>query len=707
MWEAFSIIKKSVPSHIFEQVIKEHLSFEKGIVLSKAIIELSSLSVHGIITLNIDEVSEIMIRANRSVLINSATNMDIGKKASAILNESRPFIVHLHGKIDDPDSWIFSERDLGKILSDDAYKLFLSTVFISWRVIFLGVSADDVAISEHLNTLSELGIKMNHHYWITNRADRFAHEWSEKTGINIISYQSKDIDHEAALEHMFHTMKNHRYRRPAPPPVNPGMAGVGVVLSPNQVMQMEPEEARFYLSSMATNILNNCDDYSRYSEFRKEYGVALNHASYISEDSPHNKIFGYTIKKKLGGGAFGVAYEDVGLDGNRYAIKILKKNATEDNVMLRSFRRGIESMRILKDNNIEGMVELYATYETPPCIIMEMIDGPNLSDGLKSGHVKDIIEKLLLSLRIGRILMSAHHLTQTVIHRDVRPPNIMFRNKNPNAFKEDDIVVLDFDLSWHVGAADFELSPQMTTILGYLAPEQLYSGGSIDTQTALVDSYGYCMTLLYIFSGENPEPNQSALENWERRLEKIRTNVRSYEWESIPNRIIRIIKNGSIPDIGSRYHFDMIVNEISNLYKLSSGNDGYISEEYLIEEMACRSFGEGMYDFDESQIIARSVNLPGIKFDILRGVRGDEYSVRIDVGISETGFENWRHIGKYFKDKSKQIRGILESSGWSVSVISNQRDIVLISAEKSPDRVFSEMEYNINNIKRCISIVKF
>lgn len=215
------------------------------------------------------------------------------------------------------------------------------------------------------------------------------------------------------------------------------------------------------------------------------------------------------------------------------------------------------------------------------------------------------------------------------------------------------------------------------------------------------------MTLLYIFSGENPEPNQSALENWERRLEKIRTNVRSYEWESIPNRIIRIIKNGSIPDIGSRYHFDMIVNEISNLYKLSSGNDGYISEEYLIEEMACRSFGEGMYDFDESQIIARSVNLPGIKFDILRGVRGDEYSVRIDVGISETGFENWRHIGKYFKDKSKQIRGILESSGWSVSVISNQRDIVLISAEKSPDRVFSEMEYNINNIKRCISIVKF
>src|SRR5256885_4841151 len=58
-------------------------------------------------------------------------------------------------------------------------------IFASRTVVFLGISADDVAAGGHLERLKELGIKLGSHYWITARRDNPTDSWAEAVGIQI------------------------------------------------------------------------------------------------------------------------------------------------------------------------------------------------------------------------------------------------------------------------------------------------------------------------------------------------------------------------------------------------------------------------------------------------------------------------------------------------------------------------------------------
>src|SRR5580700_10726056 len=122
--------------------------------------------------------------------------------------------------------------------------------------------------------------------------------------------------------------------------------------------------------------------------------------------------------------------------------------------MLGSFRRGVKSMRILSNAGVPGMVRYHYGFELPPCVIMDYVDGPNLEEAVQSRLLNTWHDILYTSLEITKIVRSGHNLPERVLHRDIRPPNIILKNFYSDKNEGYSVTVLDFDLSWHRGASE-------------------------------------------------------------------------------------------------------------------------------------------------------------------------------------------------------------------------------------------------------------
>lgn len=133
---------------------------------------------------------------------------------------------------------------------------------------------------------------------------------------------------------------------------------------------------------------------------------------------------------------------------------------------------------------------------------MPYVDGDNLEKFAKRRDFSFIIDGLPILLRVADTVREAHNLPECVLHRDLRPSNIIIRNGRSGELYNERVVVLDFDLCWHEGAdTDSPISPSMTTVLGYLAPEQITHELSTHARSSKVDTFGMCMTVYFLFQG--------------------------------------------------------------------------------------------------------------------------------------------------------------------------------------------------------------
>lgn len=148
-------------------------------------------------------------------------------------------------------------------------------------------------------------------------------------------------------------------------------------------------------------------------------------------------------------------------------------------------------MKILGDSGVEGMVPYRKAFEIPACVVMDWIDGPNLDNAVSSGQTQDWKLILRIGSDMADIVRRGHVLPERVLHRDIRPSNAMLRGfySNPDKW---DVVVLDFDLSWHRGALERSVI-HGSAMLGYLAPEQIQTIPYVSTRHAAVDSFGMGM----------------------------------------------------------------------------------------------------------------------------------------------------------------------------------------------------------------------
>ncbi len=202
----------------------------------------------------------------------------------------------------------------------------------------------------------------------------------------------------------------------------------------------------------------------------------------------------YQIVRELGRGAMGVVYE--GQDphiGRRVAIKTAQRELiTGPNASPDLLERFFREARVAGMLNHPNIITVYDAGEQDGTafIAMEYIDGVDLGSRIAQGPRFSVQEAVELAATLAEALAFAHE--QGVIHRDVKPANILLPKYGPPKLADFGIArVLDSTLTQ-------EGSPLGTP--SYMSPEQ-FTGQALDGRS---DLFSLAVILYELLAAERP-----------------------------------------------------------------------------------------------------------------------------------------------------------------------------------------------------------
>ncbi|WP_158625135.1 protein kinase domain-containing protein [Corallococcus terminator] len=237
----------------------------------------------------------------------------------------------------------------------------------------------------------------------------------------------------------------------------------------------------------------------------------------------------YLLIEAIGRGGFGTIWKSLDrVTQTIVAIKVLHTNLAGDPVRRDRFFRGARRMAELQHPAVVPVLEQHGEEGGFHYFVMEYVVGGNLQQAVLQGAVTpDNVIPIIL--RVGDALALGH--SKGIIHRDVKPANILLNEQgNP--------LLTDFDL---VGAADTTGGTQ-TGAMGtfvYSAPECLEQPQDAD---ARADVYGLGMTALFGFHGAEL-PFHQLMRNPESFLEQLRC----------PQSLKNVLRRATSLERGERY----------------------------------------------------------------------------------------------------------------------------------------------------------
>jgi hypothetical protein len=205
----------------------------------------------------------------------------------------------------------------------------------------------------------------------------------------------------------------------------------------------------------------------------------------------------YKVLEAMASGSMGVVYKAERVPvGKLVAIKFLHAPFANDAEFLSRFERETRVMSKLTHPNCVSVVD-FGVWDGAPYLVMEYVSGTTLRALMDNGPLP-VRRALALVRQIAAGLAHAH--AQGVVHRDVKPANIMISEEIGTG---DHARILDFGLARLRGAVGRDAT-QVNVVVGtpnYMAPEQTVGGGSIDART---DIYAVGVVLFEMICGERP-----------------------------------------------------------------------------------------------------------------------------------------------------------------------------------------------------------
>lgn len=192
----------------------------------------------------------------------------------------------------------------------------------------------------------------------------------------------------------------------------------------------------------------------------------------------------YRIVSTIGSGGFGTVYlaEDTWIN-KQVALKVPHRQNLNFSELLRE-------PRLLATLNHPNIVTVTTADKQDDVffIVMEYVRGDTLEAVIGDNGALDVDRVVDYSIQIGRAMEYAHG--QGVIHRDLRPSNVLVSESGP-------LKVADFGTSRFL-----EIAARGTTVIGsppYMAPEQ-FQGEAVFAS----DLYSFGVTMYQMLTGELP-----------------------------------------------------------------------------------------------------------------------------------------------------------------------------------------------------------
>ena len=214
------------------------------------------------------------------------------------------------------------------------------------------------------------------------------------------------------------------------------------------------------------------------------------------------------IEREIAKGGMAEVYLGTHLTLDRaVAVKVMHNYVEADPDLQSRFEREAKVVAGLRHPNIVQIFD-YDTVEGHPYIVMEYLVGPSLAVFLRELHKRN---QRLEPIQIARLLITiataldyAHE--QGVVHRDIKPGNIILHNKSKNVSMEQPLtartepVITDFGLVRIAQAATQTASGVVSGTPAYMSPEQA-QGQKVDHRT---DIYSLGVVLYEMLAGRIP-----------------------------------------------------------------------------------------------------------------------------------------------------------------------------------------------------------
>jgi serine/threonine protein kinase len=381
---------------------------------------------------------------------------------------------------------------------------------------------------------------------------------------------------------------------------------------PHELIRNTPDEIRTHLAAATKKFYkNDIFDYESYRIFCKKYDTAIHISTRINPNDSQQSWLGNRITTELGRGNFGRVYQAFNSNEESIAIKVAHMEVRDDEAMLNSFRRGVDSMRFLSKSEIPGVVRLIDASEIPPSIIMEYVQGVDLQKYINDNYAGSILEKLNIFRWISEIIFECHSHERIILHRDLRPSNIMITGEYWERVTKEDIRILDFDLSWFQGASGAEFYMNASQALGFLAPEQIDSRSVYSNRSALVDVYGLGMLLYFMVSREIPNANASTRSDWRERVRNASAYLFHKDWKSSKNIFETLVVSCTNEKQNARPKLLDLIDKVNILLGIMEGRFPFDADSCILEILGRLSPGGAEIDFDRNKRQGRFVSGAG------------------------------------------------------------------------------------------------
>ena len=255
----------------------------------------------------------------------------------------------------------------------------------------------------------------------------------------------------------------------------------------------------------------------------------------------------YEIVKSIGEGGMANVYlaNDTILD-RKVAIKVLRGDLSNDEKFIRRFKREALSVSNLSHPNI---VEVYDVGEEDGnyYIVMEYIEGKTLKQLLQKRGALTLNEVIDIMTQLTDGLAHAHEAY--IIHRDIKPQNIMIEDNGL-------VKITDFGIAMALNSTQLTQTNSVMGSVHYLPPEQANGKGS----TVKSDIYSLGILMYELLTGSVPFKGDTAVEIALKHMKEKIPSIRKQN-PTIPQSVENIVLKATAKNPKNRY------DNVRDMYK--------------------------------------------------------------------------------------------------------------------------------------------